>query len=261
MKTLVVGATGATGRRLVEQLLNRGEQVRAIVRATGRVPEALRGREGLELIEASLLDLDDDALDHAVDGCGGIASCLGHTLSFKGVYGHPRRLVTDAVRRLAEAVRRRAPEDPVRFALMNTTGYQNLDLDEQLGFGERLIIALLRLGLPPHPDNEAAADFLRTEVGKDDPHLEWVVIRPDTLVDDEEVTPYELHASPVRSPLFDPGETSRVNVGAFMAALLTEDALWRTWRGQTPVIYNCASMKADADEPAPREEEPKRLSS
>ena len=45
MKTiLVVGATGATGRRLTEQLLLRGHHVKAIVRSPEKLPEALRGQ-------------------------------------------------------------------------------------------------------------------------------------------------------------------------------------------------------------------------
>jgi len=35
-----------------------------------------------------------------VAGCDAVASCLGHNLTFKRLFGKPRRLVTDAVRRL-----------------------------------------------------------------------------------------------------------------------------------------------------------------
>lgn len=37
MSTLVIGATGATGRLLVDQLINRGETVVAIVRSADRL--------------------------------------------------------------------------------------------------------------------------------------------------------------------------------------------------------------------------------
>ena len=42
MSTVVVGATGATGRLLVDQLISRGETVVAIVRSAERLPERLR---------------------------------------------------------------------------------------------------------------------------------------------------------------------------------------------------------------------------
>ena len=51
---------------------------------------------------------------------------------------------------------------------------------------------------------------------------------------------YELHPSPIMSPLFDSGKTSRINVAHFMADLMTDETCWETWKGQMPVIYNLA---------------------
>ena len=49
-----------------------------------------------------------------------------------------------------------------------------------------------------------------------------------------------IHPSPIRSAIFDPGQTSRINVGHFMADLITNDHTWQQWQGQMPVIYNKA---------------------
>ncbi|WP_319530377.1 NAD(P)-binding oxidoreductase [uncultured Cohaesibacter sp.] len=238
MATLIVGASGATGRLLVEQMLNRGEQVKAVVRSVGRLPDAIRDHPNLSIIEASILDLDDMELQQLVAGCTAVASCLGHNLSFKGLFGHPRRLVTDATARLCEAIRSTAPAEPVKFVLMNTTGNRNRDLDEPVSLAQRIIIGLLRLLLPPHVDNEQAADHLRVRIGQQDPFVQWVAVRPDGLVDHEQASPYDLHASPIRSPIFDPGTTSRINVAHLMARLISDGALWQTWKGRMPVIYN-----------------------
>jgi hypothetical protein len=73
--------------------------------------------------------------------------------------------------------------------------------------------------------------------------MEWVAVRPDSLTDEDQVTPYELHASPTRSALFNPGKTSRINVGHFMAQLLADQDLWTQWKGQMPVIYNKQNHK------------------
>ena len=135
MKTLIAGATGATGRWLVKELLEREQMVRVIVRSPERLPEAVRGHANLEVIQASLLDLSDAELAQHVMGCDAVASCLGHNMTFKGMFGHPRRLVTDAARRLCEAVRANAPGKPVKYVLMNTVGNRNRDLDEGLGLG------------------------------------------------------------------------------------------------------------------------------
>ena len=96
----------------------------------------------------------------------------------------------------------------------------------------------MRLLLPPHTDNESAAEVLRTEVGKGNPHVEWVAVRPSSLTNAPQVTEYELYASPTGSPFFDPGHTGRANVAHFMAELLTSPELWSTWQSQMPVIYD-----------------------
>jgi nucleoside-diphosphate-sugar epimerase len=224
MTTLVVGASGATGRQLVAQLLHRGQTVRAIVRSPENLPEVLRNQENLSLIQASVLDLSDAEMSRYVEGCDAVASCLGHSLNFKGIFGPPRRLVTDATRRLCNAIKANEPEAAVKFVLMNTTGNCNRDLEEPISFAQKCVIGLIRLLVPPHADNEQAADYLRVEVGQQDGVIEWAAVRPDTLVNEDEVS--------------DAGKTSRINVGHFIAELITDDELWNQWKGQMPVIYN-----------------------
>lgn len=121
---------------------------------------------------------------------------------------------------------------------MNTTGNSNRDLDESISFGQRCVLGLVRLLLPPHVDNEKAADYLRAHIGQDAAAIEWVAVRPDTLIDEGEVTEYEVHPSPTRSAIFDAGKTSRINVAHFMADLISDDATWSRWKGRMPVIYN-----------------------
>lgn len=241
MTTLVVGASGATGRLLVEQLLGRGVKVRVIVRSSDYLTEASKNHKNLTVVLASLLDISDSDLAGYVNDCDSIASCLGHNMTFQGIYGQPRRLVTDAVRRLCDAVRANKPVNPVRFLLMNTTGNSNHNIPEQISFAQRCVMVLIRLLLPPHVDNEKAADYLRTQIGKTDSQLEWAAIRPDGLIDETTVGKYEIYPSPTRSAIFDAGTTSRINVGHFMAELITDDGLWEQWKGTMPVIYNKAA--------------------
>ena len=59
MNILVVGATGMTGRGLVEQLLGKNYKVRIIVRSTHKLPADIMGNPNTTTIEASLLDLTD----------------------------------------------------------------------------------------------------------------------------------------------------------------------------------------------------------
>ena len=238
MTILIVGASGATGRLLVEQLLERGQTVKVIVRSPDSFPAALRNHKNLTLIRASLLDLSDAEMAQHVNGCAAVASCLGHNLSLKGIFGPPRRLVTDAIRRLCNAIKANEPEGPVKFVLMNTAGNSNRDLNEPVSFGQKIVVGLIRWLLPPHSDNEQAADHLRIQIGQTDKTIEWAVVRPDSLIDEAQVSEYQVHISPTRSAIFDPGKTSRVNVAHFMAELITDEGVWNEWKGQMPLLYN-----------------------
>ncbi len=149
MTTLVVGASGATGRLLAEQLLNRGQNVKVVVRSPDKLPEVLKDHDHLSVIQASILGLSDD---------------------------------------------------------------------------------------------EMAADYLRINIGQKDKAIEWAAVRPDSLINEDHVTEYEVYPSPTRSAIFNAGSTSRINVGHFMANLITNDDTWNRWKGQMPVIYNKESF-------------------
>lgn len=58
------------------------------------------------------------------------------------------------------------------------------------------------------------------------------------MTNEDEVTEYNVYPSPIRSAIFDAGKTSRINVGQFMADLITDSEVWNKWKGQMPVIYN-----------------------
>lgn len=244
MKVLVAGASGATGRHLVEQLLIQKHKVMAIVRSPEKLPESWRNNDNLQIISASILGLSDKEMSEYARDCQAVVSCLGHNITLKGIYGQPRKLVTDATRRLCDAIKANNPEQAVRFVLMNTTGNRNRDLNEPISFAQKCVIALLRLLLPPHVDNEKAADYLRTEIGQNNKYIEWIAVRPDGLTNENEVTEYEIHPSPTRSAIFDAGKISRINVAHFMANLIGDDDLWNKWKGQMPVIYNKSSVDA-----------------
>lgn len=238
MTTLVVGASGATGKLLVEQLLKSGQKVKIIVRSTSNIPDTWSSDNNLTIIRKNIAQVGVDEMVNYLSDCQAVVSCLGHNLTWKGIYGKPRKLVTDTVRLLCDAILKNTPEEPIKFVLMNTAGNSNRDLDEPISLGQKMVIGLLRLLLPPHPDNEKAADYLRVNVKQNNQYIEWVAVRPDNLINEEKVTEYSLHISPTSSAIFNPGKTSRINIGHFIARLITDDDIWNRWKGQMPVIYN-----------------------
>lgn len=238
MTTLVVGATGATGKLLVEQLLSMGQKVKVIVRPTGNIPDNWKDNNKISIIKATVSEISVSEMTDYINDCQSIASCLGHNITLKGIFGKPRRLVSDAVRLLTDSIQNKSPEKPIRFVLMNTTANRNRDFSEPISFGEKIVMGLIRLLVPPQSDNEKAAEILRADIGQNNKFIQWAAVRPDTLVNEDIVSEYEIYASPIRSAMFNPGKTSRINVGNFMARLIVDNELWVKWKGEMPVIYN-----------------------
>lgn len=238
-KVLLVGGTGRTGRRVLAQLVSRGFTVRTIVRSSRGLPAAAAGSPAVEVVEASLLSLSDDELRHQLRGCSAVISCLGHVLSARGIFGPPRDLVTRATARLCQAVEAERPTSPVKLVLMSSVSvHEPGKVDARRGAFERAFLWSLRCLLPPARDNQLAADFLRQSIGAAHPFVQWVVVRPDTLLEGEP-SRYALHAGLVNG-LFAPGRTTMANVAHFMCGLLTDPGTWEKWKGRMPVIVDAA---------------------
>jgi uncharacterized protein YbjT (DUF2867 family) len=237
---LLLGGTGRTGRLALSQLLERGVSVRAIVRSADRLPEATADVAGLLVTEAELLSLPDDSLRGLVQGCDAVVSCLGHNITLKGLFGAPRDLVTQATTRVCRAIESLQPAKPVKFILMSSVSVnQPAGRDARRGRSEKAKVALMRGLVPPSRDNQRAADYLCRGAGTDNPLVEWVVVRPDTLREGP-VTEYRLHDSLVSS-LAHPDSTNRANVAHFMCELATNPEVCETWAGKLPVIVNAAA--------------------
>ena len=110
----IFGATGKTGRRVLERALRAGFDVQALVRDPAKV--GVRSTQ-LQLIHGDVLD--SDAVDLAVGGAETVFSLFGQ------VKGSPRTLQTDGTRLIVDTMKRhgisrlvtlsggglRAPED------------------------------------------------------------------------------------------------------------------------------------------------------
>lgn len=234
---LVLGGTGRTGGRVVEQLLSRGSRVRAIVRSKDRLPAECAHQRDLEVIEADLLELSDGAMRRHVLGCEVVISCLGHSVSLRGVFGPPRDLVTQATERIFYTAETLNAASPLRFVLMSSVSVNYPGgLDRRRRPLEHAALWALRALVPPARDNQRAADFLVRQVGTSGSCLEWVVVRPDTLIEGE-VSNYSRHATLVGS-LFKPDQTAMSNVAHFMCELACDPQVWQEWKGRLPVIVD-----------------------
>jgi nucleoside-diphosphate-sugar epimerase len=236
---LLLGGTGRTGGRVLQQLLGRGVCVRAVVRSAERLPAGVAGDPQLTAVVTDLVSLSDEQLREQVDGCDVVICCLGHVASVRGVYGAPRNLVCRSVERVYRATRELRPAQPVKLILMSSVSVNRpAHLDTRRGRFEKAAVWAMRGLVPPARDNQRAADFLHDVVEAADPYAQWVAVRPDTLKEGD-VTEYALHEGLVDS-LFRPGKTNMANVAHFMCELATDPKVWAAWQGKLPVIVNAS---------------------
>ena len=122
--------------------------------------------------------------------------------------GQPRKLCTDAIKRVCEVIK--AGGNPTKVVLMGSNGVANPNgMDDVRPFLERALLSFLRACVPPVTDNEDAAAFLSKDISKDKDKIEWVVVRPDDLIEGE-VSDYAVLKIP-RPGLFGDGQTTRAN--------------------------------------------------
>jgi len=235
MKALVLGASGATGKLVVQQLVKRNIQVRVVARESAIIPGQISDDQRIEIIKGNINDFTIAKIKDLVKDCDSVICCLGHNISLKGILGPPHKLVSNTVAKIIEALQ--SLNVNPKFILMSTTAYTNRKIGEVNTFGEKIVFSLLKVLLPPHKDNMLAANHLIYKLGSKT-NIDWVAVRPDSLFDEESVSKYEIHNNKIRSAIFNPGKTSRINVSHFMVELVTNGKLWQEWKHKTPVIYN-----------------------
>lgn len=234
---LLYGGTGRTGGRVLRRLLDRGVTVRALVRDPSRLPDDLVTHPMLSIVRADLLGLTPAELSQQLEGCDTVVSCLGHTVSLRGVLGPPHNLVTLAVRRTCHAIHDLRPPSPVRLVLMSSVSVNQPGRgDSRRSRSERAFLAAVRTLTPPAKDNQRAADYLAAEVGTDSRDVAWVVVRPDTL-EPGDSSDYRATEQPTAS-VFRPDHTRMANVAEFMCELVTDPQTWGRWRSRMPVVVD-----------------------
>ncbi len=240
---LLLGATGRTGGRVLKQLLERGVPVCALVRSADRLPAGAAAHPRLTVVEADLASMPAEELRRHVAGRSAVISCLGHSMNLRGVFGPPRDLVEGALRAVCDAATSLRPATPLRLILMSSVSVNRpARADVRRGAGDRAFVSLVRALMPPARDNQRAADALASEVGAEHPFVEWVVVRPDSLLEGDP-SAYRTHEGIVSS-LFRADGTRFANVAQFMVELATDEAAWRRWRGQMPVIVDDVAGRA-----------------
>lgn len=123
------------------------------------------------------------------------------------------------------------PNKGCRFIMMGSNGVANPNSsDPKRAFSERCFLFLLRWLVPPHADNEMAANYLHNHRDQ----MDWSVVRPVDLID-ADVSEYDILDTSEGS-LFGSGVATRANVADFMVRLVLEDETWKKYKHAMPVI-------------------------
>lgn len=207
MKLLIIGATGGTGKQLVQQALDQNHDVTVLVRDPARMQ--IR-HQRLRIVLGDILD--PASVDAVVAGQNAVLSSLGTRRWFS-----PTTLFSVSTKSLLRAMDRHG----VR-RLICITG---VGVRETLGHGgflyDKFFLPLFTKRI--YEDKDRLEEIIRSS------ELEWIIVRPGLLTNGPAKGNYRVLTDLTGVTI---GRISRADVAAFMLAQLTSDRYLR----QTPVL-------------------------
>ena len=205
MRLLILGATGPTGRNLVDQALAAGHEVTALARNASRLTVA---HPRLAVVGGDATDAR--TLEDAMGGKDAVLSALGAGNSLRS------QIASRAMAALIPAMRARALE---RVIFLSSFG-----VGESCGQASLLQRIAFRTMLRQIFADKAKADAMLRASG-----LDWTLVYPTLLTDGARAGRYRVGERLAMSGM---PRISRADVAAFMLAQLATDE----WRCRTAVI-------------------------
>lgn len=202
MRIALFGATGGTGRQVLEQALAQGYRIRALVRDASKLAE----RDGLALIRGDVLD--QTAVDRCIEGCDAVVCILGSHGS-------------------TEPVEDRGTERVL--AAMKSQGQRRLIAVTSMGVGDSIeqvaafFRAIMKLTLKRVMEAKERQEQAIMASG-----LDWTIVRPGGLTDGPRTGDY-------RSGLDKSIKATRVS-RADVADFILRELKAGDYIGKTPAI-------------------------
>ena len=203
-RILIFGASGRTGLQLVEQALEAGYFVTAVVR---RPEKFTLGHKNLYVHKGDVLDLN--SFNHVMKGHDVILSALGATSTA------PTTVFSEGVRNMIQA--------------MNVSGLSRLvvlsalavEINPIMPWWQRLFIRYI---LQPILKN-MYADTLKMEYILKQSRLDWTIMRPPQLVDKKVSGQYRVE---VGNHLSGANRISRADLAHYIIHHLFDERIYRT---------------------------------
>ncbi len=210
MRIVIFGATGRTGRHLLEQSLAQGHQVTAFVRN----PAALAPLERLTILTGDLLNSAQVVL--AVKGQDAVLSVLGGSrkATIRGQHSGPSYIRTTATERILDA--------------MENLGVRRFICQSAYGVGEDKNRSLYAIGAWLMA-KEGFEDTERQERLIKQCSLDWIIVRAARLTDEPKRGVYRAGVGLRVGPF---ARISRADAADFMLKQLTDN----TYIHKTPTI-------------------------
>jgi len=161
VKIAVVGATGATGRRVVKHALAQGHFVTAVARH----PERLASADRLSLVRGDVLSLA--GLTGALDGVEAVISCIGPEKNLS-----PGTLMSVGVANILTECKR---ANVRRFIMQSGIGLSD---GRELSWLSRFVVRISGRIFTAAVTDKAVAERMTQETD-----MEWVIVRPVALQD------------------------------------------------------------------------------
>jgi uncharacterized protein YbjT (DUF2867 family) len=200
MRITVFGATGPTGRRVVEQALAAGHRVVAVARR----PEDVPAREGLTVVAADATD--PQAVDAAVAGSDAVLSALGARPSRR-----PVAVYSEGVRNIVAAMGRHGVR---RLVVVSSSVLDPAWRPSGEFFFNHVLDPYVNrvIARTAHQDMRRMEALVRAS------GLDWTIVRPSGLFDHPEVTAHRLAENSA-----DGLYTARADLAATMLGQLADD--------------------------------------
>lgn len=199
MKLAIFGATGATGRHLVEQALQAGHEVTALARNASSLP-------GVHIVTGNLSQ--PEAMQSVVQGADVVISVLGMRS------GDPTPVCSNGMQSILQA--------------MNAAGTQRLIALSAYGALESaqdsVFIRLIRKIIASKMRDKDAMEVLVRHSG-----MRWTLVRPPMLSNGAQTGRYRVGTD------LQPGLTSKLS-RADLAAFILQEAVSGQFTGQAPVV-------------------------
>jgi putative NADH-flavin reductase len=207
VKVLIIGATGGTGRQLLEQALAAGHEVTALVRNPTKIH--IR-HERLRVLQGDILDFE--SVDRAMAGQNAVLCSLGTKSLFR-----PVKIFSEGTSNLLQAMAKHG----VR-RLICITGIGAGDSRGHGGFFyDKVILPIVLKRI--YEDKNKQEELIR----KSD--RDWTIVRPGFLTNGPPTGNYRVLTDLTGVTV---GRISRADVAAFMLAQLNSDRYLR----QTPLL-------------------------